>query len=427
MKALDVPRQIRWSLRAFNNLVERLFSDQSQDQPADSRDSQLKEIQQKILFRDIAALTRSFGSISRTIKELPEFQREQIARQELEALLKEISQPNSMISELNALHEEFEKEIKHDEFDLKTAVEKQVSKNVNGLTRVVEVLDFGSVFAHFIPEISAENFSTKPDKANENKTQNRDEIVRLCEQFLLNLRNWSADLEKETLAVEVLYPRILPQSPGGLAEELRRLLKDVEFYSQTEFISKAVTVPEWHWFRKDCKSLADQLCLLGYIKHKPIQDAHAELLKYEAPWDPLEKYEMADAIILGQAIRLLEDADPNKGILNKALQTNTSDQLTVATMDPVPSAHLMSHSDGYRTINKYGKIYELTVNQAAIIAKLWNENENGTPSISIACLIESVGCESKRMRDIWKGNEEAKTALISKGKYLDMFRLNIDP
>ncbi len=76
------------------------------------------------------------------------------------------------------------------------------------------------------------------------------------------------------------------------------------------------------------------------------------------------------------------------------------DMLTI-TQNPKKFAN----SDGFRCVRFKGEAFTFTGNQAAVVRKLWEAWEQGTPDVSDAALLEGIDSAAfrPRLRDVFKG------------------------
>jgi hypothetical protein len=86
-----------------------------------------------------------------------------------------------------------------------------------------------------------------------------------------------------------------------------------------------------------------------------------------------------------------------------------------------------THSPDFRSINKDGKIFELTPAQAQVVKILWKAKEVGTPALGRDYIIEQVSPDTsiKRIREYFRKNPEAFKALIESGSKKGTVRLKI--
>ena len=87
--------------------------------------------------------------------------------------------------------------------------------------------------------------------------------------------------------------------------------------------------------------------------------------------------------------------------------------------------HFFKHSRDYRSINKDGQDYTLTTNQAIVIDLLHENYKQGTPDISQTFILDTIGTNTTRLRDVFKDNPEAWNNLVAQGKRKGLYRLNI--
>ncbi len=81
-----------------------------------------------------------------------------------------------------------------------------------------------------------------------------------------------------------------------------------------------------------------------------------------------------------------------------------------------------THSIDFRSVCWYGTDYNFTPNQAAAIKILWENWEKGTPDVGGDTLSTEIESDSKRARDIFKGNPAFRT-MIRQGKTKGTYRL----
>ena len=61
-----------------------------------------------------------------------------------------------------------------------------------------------------------------------------------------------------------------------------------------------------------------------------------------------------------------------------------------------------AHSEDFRCVNWYGKVYSFTPGQAGVVRLLWQAWESGVPSCSSLAITDAAGGDSSRVRDIFK-------------------------
>ncbi len=71
-----------------------------------------------------------------------------------------------------------------------------------------------------------------------------------------------------------------------------------------------------------------------------------------------------------------------------------------------------THSPDYRSVKWEGEDYHFTANQAACVQQLWEAWKNGTPDVGDATLLETVGAECSRLRDIFKRHPSWGTMIV---------------
>jgi len=84
-----------------------------------------------------------------------------------------------------------------------------------------------------------------------------------------------------------------------------------------------------------------------------------------------------------------------------------------------------THGDGYRSVRKHGKLFNLTAEQARVIQILHENWKRGTPDIGKDYLLEELE-GGKRLRDLFKRKPEAQKELITTGYTEGTYRLNIE-
>lgn len=121
------------------------------------------------------------------------------------------------------------------------------------------------------------------------------------------------------------------------------------------------------------------------------------------------EYALCDALI--PHLRLEIDRRGSKGSQsNKAIRTEGEG---------------FTHSEDYRSVSLHGHRYTLTSQQAQMIQILDQAREDGNPDVSIANILEKLEKSSGRWQDTFKGNLEAKKALIRTGERKGTLRLNL--
>ena len=96
-------------------------------------------------------------------------------------------------------------------------------------------------------------------------------------------------------------------------------------------------------------------------------------------------------------------------------------QLPVAT----PAVGPFSHAQDYRSVTVRGKTYALTSRQAQMIQILHGAYENGNPDMGVDYILEQLGTKNSRWQDTFKGNRNAKQALVKSGASKGTLRLNL--
>lgn len=87
----------------------------------------------------------------------------------------------------------------------------------------------------------------------------------------------------------------------------------------------------------------------------------------------------------------------------------------------------LAHSPDFRSFNKDGEVFSLTYIQAQVMKILWDADENGTPEVGQAYIIDQItsGTSLKRLRSAFKDNQRAWEALIEPGGSKGTFRLKM--
>jgi len=80
------------------------------------------------------------------------------------------------------------------------------------------------------------------------------------------------------------------------------------------------------------------------------------------------------------------------------------------------------HSWDFRWVRWFGKDYSFTSTRAAVVKLLWEAWENGTPDVGGDALLDAVGSEAHRLRDVFRGHS-AWGEMIVKGATKGAFRL----
>ncbi len=83
------------------------------------------------------------------------------------------------------------------------------------------------------------------------------------------------------------------------------------------------------------------------------------------------------------------------------------------------------HSVGYTVAKKRDTPYQLTGPQSATIKLLHEHFLIGTPELRQDTILELIDSKSKRLKDVFHNNSEARNDLIASGKRRGTYRLNI--
>lgn len=81
----------------------------------------------------------------------------------------------------------------------------------------------------------------------------------------------------------------------------------------------------------------------------------------------------------------------------------------------------VKHSPDFRSVVWFGEPYTFTPTQAAIVEKLWEAWEDDCPGVGQVALLEAVGSDSNRLRDVFKDHPAWGTMIVSGAK--GMYRL----
>ena len=82
-----------------------------------------------------------------------------------------------------------------------------------------------------------------------------------------------------------------------------------------------------------------------------------------------------------------------------------------------------AHSPDYRSVRWNGKNYFFTSYKAACVKILWENWEKGTPDVGDTTVLETAGCESSRVLDVFK-NHPNWTEMIVQGETKGTHRLS---
>lgn len=96
------------------------------------------------------------------------------------------------------------------------------------------------------------------------------------------------------------------------------------------------------------------------------------------------------------------------------------ERLLTAKLAPVSEGQ--SHSPDYRSIVWDGIAYTLTTIQAAAVEALWEAYTRGAPEVSQEWLLESIGSDAKRLRDLFR-RHPAWRQVIVQGRRRGTYRL----
>jgi hypothetical protein len=87
-----------------------------------------------------------------------------------------------------------------------------------------------------------------------------------------------------------------------------------------------------------------------------------------------------------------------------------------------PFAQDTRHSPDFTSVIWFGISYSFTPGQAAIVRRLWEAWENGTPELNQQAILEDAGLESKRLSDLFKKHPAWKVMIVA-GRTRGSFRL----
>ena len=119
-------------------------------------------------------------------------------------------------------------------------------------------------------------------------------------------------------------------------------------------------------------------------------------------------------------------SDPH---IHASAATDTDGSVGIPLLESTPPDHplpLTRHSFDFRSVHWYSKDYYFTVTQAACVEILWHAWEKGTPEVGQAAILEEVGSECKRLRDLFKGRPAWSKRIIA-GHTSGAFRLADPP
>lgn len=71
-----------------------------------------------------------------------------------------------------------------------------------------------------------------------------------------------------------------------------------------------------------------------------------------------------------------------------------------------------THSMDFRSVNWFGTIYEFTQNQAAIVSRLWEAWESGSPVVGDEALREAADCSSERLDLVFRDSPAWGTMIV---------------
>jgi hypothetical protein len=75
-------------------------------------------------------------------------------------------------------------------------------------------------------------------------------------------------------------------------------------------------------------------------------------------------------------------------------------------------ATLPRHSDDFRCVRWFGRLYGFTTPQAAAVAVLWRNWRRGTPDVADETLLHAAGVNAKRLVDLFKGSAAWGTMIV---------------
>lgn len=83
-----------------------------------------------------------------------------------------------------------------------------------------------------------------------------------------------------------------------------------------------------------------------------------------------------------------------------------------------------THSDDFRSINWFGKVYYFTANRASVIRVLWQNWKRGTPEVGSETLLDAVDPQAppNSLRNLFR-NDPALDVLIVPGSTKGSYRL----
>jgi ketosteroid isomerase-like protein len=93
-----------------------------------------------------------------------------------------------------------------------------------------------------------------------------------------------------------------------------------------------------------------------------------------------------------------------------------------------PTKPTCRHSEDYRSVHWMGTQYQFSERQAAVVQRLWEAWEDGTPELSTATLLEAAESDCDRLRDLFRsssGNHPAWPVMFQSGSRRGTYRLSL--
>jgi hypothetical protein len=134
-------------------------------------------------------------------------------------------------------------------------------------------------------------------------------------------------------------------------------------------------------------------------------------------------YEIADAF--EEEINFRSGESPKSKAEHPNAQNNASTPQTAENRAAKAAASRFTHSPDYRSVTIDGLSFTLTFKQAQLVQILHEALESGTPDLGIHYILERLETPNARWQDTFKGNADAKKALIAYGSRKGTLRLNL--
>lgn len=114
-----------------------------------------------------------------------------------------------------------------------------------------------------------------------------------------------------------------------------------------------------------------------------------------------------------------------------SIELDDGDQLQLPVPAPQSSATgllepptvIFRHAPDFRSVRHRGTLYAFSPSQAQVVRVLWEAYLNGTPSVGQETLLEQAGCESRRLRDLFRDHPAWDRLIVSTDKRAFRLRL----